>query len=551
MQKIFVPEIVLKKEAKFIKKNSNIPYTKILDILITELGFIHYNEYKDFINKKIQFYPKNINKLDIFHLFQIKTNYLNTLKKLKSNIYTIHFIDKIIEEKKTVFFKSKEPYMLSTYLILYPILFNVDFEIINKDFSINEIGLNFFISDLLNRYKNISFTTKEYENIIINRRKETHDDIDNNCQEILFSLNNKHNIKTFSDFLLSIIYKYKKEKLSFSDISKLITAKITEEYLFLKQYKIDKVQIPQFNIKNSDPLIHPLFKSSNKNQFYLGYNTIENKNLIFSKKEQEIISSNIYEPLNIFSNGSIGSGLTMSLKSILAHYIINNSGFILFDSILDTSFIYHMFDVASINNRKNEIIIIKDNLNEVSKEMIKSFIINKRMVVFSIDIYKNQDNIYLFENVYKNFILALKEISRKDFLYNLGNYPYSIIFQHIELFHSTNIISSLIENFDYINSKNINIISTESNYKSITDKELVLKFNNILIYKQEELENFSKFALNELNPDLLPINLKDFLYLTPGEFFYIKNRKFYNKNTYKSFYFDSLNEEEIFYINLS
>lgn len=553
MKKIFVPEAYIKKEAKIIKKISNIPYTKILDILISQFGFKHYNEYKDFINKKKSFDIKYIQELDIVKLNKINQQFIDIFLSLDVKIKSIYFLKKIIIDKIDLFLELKKPYMLSTYLSIYPILFNLDITIIESDFSINEIGLKYFTSHLLNRYNNLNIENEDYNHIInknyINTSTNLYKKINNEEHiEILFSLNNTKNIKSHADFLINLIYLYYNNEIFFDDILNSIKNRLTEEQNFLKNYYLSHVQIPIFN-KHTNNINHPAILNNDK--IYLGY--LDSKKIF--KTNREFLYHKTNEINNTILFGQTGYGLNYSLNSILFNYIINNSGFILFDDCVDIATYNNIYNSATINNRYNEIIFINENII-ITKEMIKSFIINKRMVIISKDIYKDSnDNKKIY---YSNFFKILSE-AIKD-LNKIINFPYAFAFQN----GSPNNLYEFIDSntIDLINQKNINIIINEK-YQFETEKILSLlpKFQNILVYRLEK-NKISSFLVDNYNNLFLYkdpcMSLKDFnmsyvsfknIYmLNIGEFYYINNNKFDN-NKYTSFFIDIF-DNDIFYLNL-
>lgn len=545
-----VPESVLKKEAKTIKKasNSNIPYTKILDLLITELGFLHYNHYKEILTtNKNSAHTYNLTDLDLIELKALEKKYLDIFRKMDVNLQSIHFIESVICDFIITFQKEKDQYMLSSYLAIYPVLHNLDTKIINSDYSLEEDGLNLFISYFINKYKNFEINENKYNEI--DKRRfylgSEIDLIDFEWFELEVVLRNTDRIDSYAEFLLKQLYVYKSKDASFEDIKNNIKERIIKEKKFILnkfQNKDTEVQIPI--LKNKDNILDASNKILKEKPYglLLGEQEI---NKSFFNKEINLLEIDREEcEKNLFFLGGAGSGITHCLYSILLHNILNNQGFFIFNIDGDNTVPWVINTIAAIKNKENKIVYItKHNLKDITEKQIISYIKNRKIIVlnYSIEILPEieRHEFYSFMKLFNKTLLEM------DNLY--PTYPYSIVYSRIDsLIKNEEVLGSISS---VLNVNSTNHIFLQSYYVSNKFSDTLLnKVGNVLVYKTE-CEEFYPFLKDNFNFNGIRLNIRDMYYLQPGQFYFFKDKVLQSPQPYKSIYCDFKDVRGI-YINL-
>lgn len=513
--KVLISKEVLKKEAKSIKKTSNLKYTQIYQALLEIIGFKNDKDYED---ERVNSFNKNVLSSlsfpSLYHLEEKIKNHFSDLKK-------IHFIEKAKKEKIKYYMSLKEGYTLSQELLLQPYLYNIEnpkpYYFIDEDYEIEENKIYEYLDLLEKRFVKSNISEELYFKII-NKSKLNNNEI--KMLESFIELKRYHKdfaSNNYEDFLIPLLYQYlfKKEDYGKYYFYKKIDERIKLENKFINSFLSENDYLGKKN-NNKIPLILPsVYQISKRDKDLLYINSLfkhkgKDKSIFLGEdnsffKNKLLISGedNIYIRTGVSSAGESFS------EHILAQHSINNSGFIHFNFQGDNSTFSKMTSkIKAMNENDNVYVFNWNNIEELTQQILKSFIYNKKKVVVlfpSMEKMSGDGKLY-FSNILYKIINWLKDIENK----NKENYILS--------FYDTDSISKkfnllLEEHMDNLNKNNYTVLLSDWSLQDELpeDKKLLLKkFNKKILMKSYYFpKSFETFDIFNFNKDLKPL---EFIY---------------------------------------
>jgi hypothetical protein len=395
-----VSKDTLKKEVKSIKKsNSNCNHTKILEIIVKELGFENYVEYDKAITiEGLEHYKYTaLSSLSLIALNNLEYKIKKALEPLF--IFRIYFIKKLIDNKINEYKKCSESYGLCQELALYPYIHKImSFreELLDDEYNLNESMLNSFIEHIVVRYKTKDLSKKSFIDFLKNKHFNQDDLIMMDRNE-LFELKKyvlsptKNN--NYEDFILPFLYLilHENSQLSIDDFKIKIKERIKlEKHFYEKSLSISDVPEKTFNIpslyyeeKKSPSCNVKMLELINNNKtkdkhIVLGY---KEKATLFGNNKEVITLSNDRMLENMYVRSGCGSGGSEFLTNLLFQYSLNGSGFINFDFIGDTSMYVRLLSHVKLSNSRDNVLYFNyKTIDLISIEMLRSFVYNKKKV---------------------------------------------------------------------------------------------------------------------------------------------------------------------------
>jgi hypothetical protein len=585
--KILVSIKDIKSEAKRIKKENKentIPHTKILDILIRNLGYLHYNEYEHHLkNSDNSLNIKSISKINFNELLHFKSSIIDDFKEFDINIKNIHFIDKRLSYLMNEMLIYK-PYSMSVYLTLLPNLLSLGKNnIINiKTWDIDKYNFKFCINKLIKKYsQTIDFS--EFENTTFNN--EHFNGYFNFFEIYKFSKENKaienisdNSIKTFCNNLKNNGFRefsiainnlkyalYDIEGLFFSKLNDLNDKKITIDELynfskliikkerdFLMSYSIpwhselsdieynQPITIPEFkdnHLGKNNRLIANIKNETNPdNPVCVGFH---NKKTLFSYDTNYLTLTKTEYMKNILISGSVGSGKTVIGMSFLFQSLINNKGAIYIDEYDNQSY-FMISSLAKEFNREKDILFFNANQSDyILKSNFEQLLHQNKIVIISLpylDSLKMKDE---YSAIVNHIFKQIKNSKKSKQHY----FPNSIFINNFESLCDDD-IKTLFDLIPIANKKNINfIVISQSFYNNSFHNnvysDLMKLFSNTLVMKQEYplIANYMK--------NLKTINSRNFRSLNAGQFYFAKDGILDNKIIYTGLYAYSYDQKHI------
>lgn len=536
--KILISKEILKKEAKSIKKTSNLKYTQIYQALLELMGFKNDKDYED--KKSNAFNGNVLSSLSFPSLYDLEKK----IKETFSGVKKIHFIEKAKKEKIKYYMSLKEGYTLSQELLFQPYLYDLEnptpYYFIDEDYEIEEDKIYEYLDLLEKRFVKSNITEELYLKII-NKSNLNKNEI--KMLESFIELKRYH--KDFvsnnsEDFLIPLLYKYlfKKEDFGKYYFYKKIKARIKLETNFINSLLSEKDHLGKRN-NNKNTLFFPsvsqisktdkdllyvnsLFKYKGKDKpIFLGED-----NSFFKNKLLISQNDNVY-----IRTGMSSAGENFS-EHILAQHSINNSGFIHFNFQGDNLTFFKMTSkIKALNENDNVYIFNWNNIEELTNQILKSFVYNKKKVVVlfpSVEKMDDDSKLY-FSNILYKIINWLKDIENK----NKENYILSF-YDTASIPKKFNLL--LEENMDNLNKNNYTILLSDWALQDELpeDKKLLLKkFNKKILMKSyyfpKSFESFDIFNFNKV--------------LEPLEFIYGEGDVFDTETIYKMPYNDYIIDE--------
>jgi len=539
--KILISKDQLKKATKSIKKQTNQSHTMILTKLTQVLGFKDYNEYEQsFIPKSNNFIDKNISilKRKIIkgvsttknynipsHLNQYDYKTLNEfnfegllilkeeiLEKFENKVTTIFFIDEMINKKK-IFYKTKAAgYGLLEELKLFPYVNDLQKTelkqmnlLINEEYEINEDSVFVMVDIIAKKYKSSKLDTTQFEQLI---KKETTQELSdfllkNNLIEIKRYSESIVKNNNYEDFIAPLILKYVYRKtITINEFKDLILERVNLELKYKDSFLFgerSKLSLP--NIKVPIEKTETCLNSLNK----IRENTSNEHPIFLGEKDQKLssdfgssilkLSKNNYKE-NFYIRTGISSAGYEFTSTLLFQHAINDSGFMHFDFSGDNSQYVKLYSMVKFVNEKDHIhIFTEKTLCNITKEMVKSFIYNKKKVLFMMpdQRYAPHHSIMMesmdkFKEI-RSWILEIKNKSKSNYIlsfYETNELP--LDFQ-----------KDLAKEISLFNKNNYSIILTDWSIYSLKEekKDLLKLFPHKVLMKSYEfpksLEDFGIF----------------------------------------------------------
>lgn len=513
--KILISKEVLKKETKSIKKTSNLKHTQIYQFLLEVIGFKNEKEYES--ERTNPFNKSVLSSLSFPILYDLERKIKETFPEVK----TIHFIEKAKKEKIKYYMNLKEGYTLSQELLFQPYIYELEnpepYYFIDKDYSIEKNKIYEYLDLIEKRFAKSNISEELYLKLINKQR------LDNNESNIIESfIELKRYYKDYEsnnseDFLVPLLYKYlfKKEEFGKYYFYKKIKDRIILESKFANSFIPEKNYLGEKNTETNTLFFPSLSQKTKTDKDLLYINSL----LKYKGKEKPILLGEddsffknkllISEKDNVYIRTGMSSAGSHFLEHILVQNSINKSGFIHFNFQGDNGTFFRMTSkIKAIDENENVYVFTWTNIEDLSQQILKSFIYNKKKVVLLFPPFEKMDDdrrLY-FSNILCEIINWLKDIKNE----NKENYILS--------FYDT---ASIPNNFNLLLEKNITNLNN-NNYTILLsdwtlqenlpeDKKLLLqKFNKkILMSSYDFPKSFETFDIFNFNKKLKPL---EFIY---------------------------------------
>lgn len=555
---ILVDIKTLKNEAKTIQKtnyNNTIPYTKILNYLITALGFSSFNEYEKFLHKKIEVKTTTFNKLNLEDLKSIRENLIRDFNKENLIVENIYFIENAIKSKiKQI--KISEGFSMSLYLYTLPYLLgnenikciDINTSIVNKENLKKSLTLvyNNYNTKSLNYerffYLNNEYKTKNffdiYEAIKISNthiKEKTEYLKEDGKRELFFAIYNHYNETNYKEGLVfEKLNSLNKGLKSIENIIEEIVEEINKELIFINKFNYNfnintinkEINIPDFSPPiNEQKYILDTMSEINNNftenePLILGQKITRNQ--LFKKTEYLKISKNeICE--NIFITGCAGSGVSAMSYSYVLQALKSGSGFVYINFKGDSATLNTLHAISKLTNREKDVTILSINhkaeLNNINiKEIVKK---NKILIISSPALER------LSQEAQEEILNTINNMFSKINEYKKNMFPFTFLINDFSFSHYPE-YDRFLNQIKRLNKLNISFIGMDHDFTNVNKNKIDTVFNNIMIFKVYDSEYLQNFNFKRMNH-------RDFRSLGSGEFFMIKNKEIIEKK-YKGFY---------------
>lgn len=555
---ILVDIKTLKNEAKTIQKKNHkntIPYTKILNYLITALGFKSFNEYEQFLHKKTEIKTTTFDKINIEDLKSIKENLIRDFKKENLMIENIYFIDNEIKLKINQINKSNG-FSMSLYLYTLPYLLgNGNIKCIDINTSmINKDNLKILLNLVYNNYDskslgyerfyflNNEYKTKNFFDIYeaikisnIHIKENTEYLKEDSKRELFFAIYNHYNEKNYKEGLVfEKLNSLNKGLKSIENIIEEIQEEINKELIFINKFNYNfnistinkEISIPDFSPPiNQQKYILDAISEINNNftesePLILGQKITRNQ--LFKKTEYLKISKNeICE--NIFIAGCAGSGVSAMSYSYVLQALKSGSGFVYINFKGDSDTLNTLHAISKLTNREKDVTILSINhkaeLNNINiKEIVKK---NKILIISSPALER------LSQEAQEEILNTINNMFSKINEYKKNIFPFTFIINDFFFSRYTE-YDRFLNQIKRLNKLNIAFIGMDHDFTNVNKNKIDTVFNNIMIFKVYDSQYLQNFNFKRMD-------FRDFRSLGSGEFFMIKNKEIIEKK-YKCFY---------------
>lgn len=536
--KIKIKKDTIKKEVKSIKKSSNLSHTQVYQMLLSILGFESIEEYEKTSKRTIYF--KLLNELSFEELAQLEEK----IKKQFNNVEKVYFIEKTRSVKNNYYFEMEEGLMLKDELLIQPYIYNLKteykaFYFIDENYYIRENRAYEYIDLLERRFKDSGISQNLYSRILNNAFVSDKETESLNKFIELKRFVNKTKANNAEDFLAPLLYEYLFNRDDFGiyyfyiEIKKRID--LEKKYMknLVKQNAVEEhglshlvLDIPKLTKRSlsDDSLIkmNAIKKAKgNDTSIILGETgRFLKKTITISNKE------NLYIRTGTSSLGEY------SLSELLFQHALNGSGFMHFNFMGDTSsYLKILSKVKCINSSESVYFFNENNIESLSKQMVKSFVYNKKKIVLTFPpLEKTEFNYgsYLIKKVCE-IISWVNEFENKN------KEPYVMSFYDTD-YLGEKFNNLLVEKIDQLNENNISILIADWSLSYDLrngKKSLIDKINKKILMKNydfpKSLESFGVFDFK-----------KEFDF---SSFIYGEGTVFDEENVYKMSFFQDTPSE--------
>jgi hypothetical protein len=536
-KKILISKELLSKEVKKIKKISGINHTVIIEQVILGLGYTSYQEYVNTIkNKDNQKKDRSLCCLSNLNIQELSEIQQQIIKKIKGiQLPEIPFIQKELNKKIDTYKNNGIGYFFYIDLYLYNTIYKFHDSFIDINLTLNEEEIIKYILHVSTRYKNHKLTQNKF-NYFLKNKECTKEELtllkELDLYELTKFLKEKQINNNSEDFILPLIYDFIYENNSIDNFIIKIKERIILENKYLKSLKIDSISIPvlQHNKSEEQNIPKEIFEYTNSSQpILLG---IRKEERLFKNETIPLTLKNSEINENIYCEGSSGSGYSLFSMHYLSQLVLNNnSGYINFDLLGDpTQYFRNIEHLRNVRPNENLIYFTLNNIDTISKEMLKSFVINQKKVHIRVDFLAKSTKEYK-NKVEKSILNLLEDLSEINninnaFFINLLNTNY----------FSEDFYIKLKNNILKLNKKNYSFIVTDWGLCSINKArtELIDVLQHKILLRTEDYNAFYYFGVNKEAYDLLA-----------GEFVYFKNKE-PTEHIYKLPYMNVYSQQETY-----